>query len=156
MRKRLFWFFIVFGIFPCFFIMCKKAAPQNAALVGNAGTSVLVDAYVYSNTPEFFPLNVVGGSIYKAVGIKGIIIYRVSNSGGNGDFVAFERSCSYDGANKTNALVKIQSDKVSAKDSSCCGSKYSIIDGSVINGPSTYPLRAYHTTFDGNALHITN
>jgi Rieske Fe-S protein len=44
---------------------------------------------------------------------------------------------------------------ISAIDS-CCNSRFSIIDGSVINGPATRPLYQYRTLFDGNALRIYN
>lgn len=129
------------------FNSCKKSGNNNTS-----NTNVpYVDIYIYANTPEFFSLNVIGGWIYKAGGTKGIIIYRKSQT----DFAALERSCPYDGVDKTNALVKVQNDNISAKDS-ICGSTFYITDGSLTKGPSNYPLKVYRTTFDGNALHIFN
>ncbi len=142
----------VFGsLIPLFcFMACQKNNNTNNSNTTTTNAAY-VDIYIYVNTPEFFPLTTIGGWIYKTGGTKGIIIYRKSQS----EFAALERSCPYDGVNKTNALVKVQSDNISAKDS-ICGSKFYITDGSVTTGPATYPLGAYHTTFDGNALHIFN
>ena len=38
----------------------------------------------------------------------------------------------------------------------CCGSKFIVVDGSVINGPAGLPLQRYQTYYDGTTLHITN
>jgi len=136
-----------------FIFSCKKK--KNSSITNPNQVNVRVDIYIYKSSPEFFDLLVVGGSIYKAGGVSGIIIYRVAQNETNGDFVAFERNCPYEGGTNTKAIVKIQSDKITAKDT-ICGSKFYITNGSVINGPSAYPLKAYNTTYDGSVLHIYN
>jgi nitrite reductase/ring-hydroxylating ferredoxin subunit len=130
-----------------FSLSCKKKNANNNEQIPNS----YVNINIYKNTPEFFPLNTVGGWIYKDGGVKGVVIYRASTT----DFVAFERSCPHDGGTNTSALVKVLSDNTTLKDT-ICGSQFLIMDGSVLNGPSGYPLRAYHATFDGDLLHVYN
>lgn len=135
-----------------FSLSCKK----NKDVVNNPNqVNTNVNLYIDKNTPEFFPLQVAGGWIYKAGGVSGVIVYRVAQNETNGDFVAFERNCPHEGGTNTNAFVKVQSDNISAKDT-ICGSKFYITNGTVINGPSVYPLRQYSTSYDGQTLHIYN
>jgi len=108
-----------------------------------------VDYYLYINEPSNIALNAVGGWIYVPAGTKGIIVYRRSQS----EFTALERNCTFD-PNAPCSLVKVLSG-ISSVDS-CCNSRFSIFDGSVINGPATQPLYQYHTTFDGATLRIFN
>lgn len=108
-----------------------------------------VDYYLYINEPSNIALNAVGGWMYIPAGTKGIIVYRRSQT----EFTALERNCTYD-PNAPCSLVKVLSG-ISAIDS-CCNSRFSIYDGSVINGPATQPLYQYNTTFDGSTLHIFN
>ena len=35
-----------------------------------------------------------------------------------------------------------------------CGSRFNILDGSMIDGPSQYPLKMYHTSYDGRRLRV--
>ena len=108
-----------------------------------------VDYYLYINEPSNIALNAVGGWMYVPAGTKGIIVYRRSQS----EFTALERNCTYD-PNAPCSLVKVLSG-ISSIDS-CCNSRFSIYDGSVINGPATQPLYQYNTTFDGSTLRIFN
>jgi len=87
--------------------------------------------------------------MYVNAGTKGIIIYRKSTT----EFTASERNCTYD-PNASCSIVEVLSG-ISAIDS-CCTSRFSIFDGSVINGPATKPLYQYRTLFDGNALRVYN
>ncbi len=138
-------FLFIIGIFG----FCRKKAENNS---NNPNTSsVYVNLYIYVNTPEFFPLNTIGGWTYKEGGERGIVIYRNSQT----DFVAFDRTCPHDGENNPKAFIKVLNDNITAVDS-VCGSKYYVNYGGVIQGPSVYPLKAYRTSFDGNALHIYN
>jgi Rieske Fe-S protein len=83
-------------------------------------------------------------------GYRGITVYRASQY----DFVAFERCCTYD--------VEVDSARVDVDPSglslSCpaCGSQFLILDGSIITGPATRPLKQFYTQFDGDDLHIYN
>ncbi|MFM7079758.1 MAG: hypothetical protein ACKOYC_08190 [Bacteroidota bacterium] len=108
-----------------------------------------VDFTLYLNEPSCVDLTVVGGWMYVNAGTKGIIIYRKSTT----EFAASERNCTYD-PTANCSIVEVLSG-ISAIDS-CCTSRFSIFDGSVINGPATKPLYQYRTLFDGNALRIYN
>jgi nitrite reductase/ring-hydroxylating ferredoxin subunit len=108
-----------------------------------------VDYYLYINEPSNIALNAVGGWKYVAAGTKGIIVYRRSQT----EFTALERNCTFD-PNAPCSIVEVLSG-ISSIDS-CCNSRFSIYDGSVINGPATQPLYQYRTTFDGTTLRIFN
>lgn len=101
--------------------------------------------------PSFVNLQGVGGSAYIDAGVRGIVIYRVSIE----QFNAYERNCTYD---CTNACGKVSLDTsgILLVDNDCggsgCGSKFNIIDGSVLNGPAQYPLIQYTTSFDGMSM----
>ena len=114
-----------------------------------------VNIQLYPNTSQYIDLNTVGGFVYLTANYpsRGIIVYRVSDT----DFIAFERTCPYDPdkcceGNECARLV-VDNSHLTISDP-CCNSKYLILDGSNVSGPSTFPLKQYHTTFDGNALHI--
>ncbi len=111
---------------------------------------VNVDLYIHTNDPMFIDLNAVGGWIYLSGGSRGIIVYRASNA----DFKAYDRHCTYQPTNSC-ALVSVEVNNITGLDD-CCGSRFLLMDGSVSNGPATFPLKQYQTTFDGSVLHIFN
>ncbi len=131
--------FLVTGIIVS---ACKKDDKDDVA-------QNYVDYYLYINEPSNIALNAVGGWKYIPAGTKGIIVYRRSQT----EFTALERNCSFD-PNVPASLVKVLSG-ISAIDSVCM-SRFSIYDGSVINGPATQPLYQYQTYFDGTTLRIFN
>jgi len=146
-------FKISFLIILSLVLSCKKK--KNPAITNPNQVNTNVNVYIYKNTPEFFPLQVAGGWIYKAGGTSGLIVYRLAQNETNGDFVVFERNCPHEGGTNTNAIVYVQSDQITAKDT-VCKSKFYITNGTVITGPSAYPLKGYNTSYDGNVLHIYN
>ncbi len=123
---------------------CKKDNNNNG--VPNVG----VDISLYANNPSFINLNVIGGWVYITGGIRGILVYRKSTS----EFMAFDRNCTYN-SDDPCATVVVDASNIMAVDT-CCHSKFSIYDGSIVNGPAGYPLKAYNTTYDGNILRIYN
>jgi nitrite reductase/ring-hydroxylating ferredoxin subunit len=124
---------------------CKKDKKNQ----NNPVPNVSVNINIYPNDPQFaVNIGVTGGWVYLTGGNKGIIVYRKSPT----DFVAIERTCTYDPS--TNFLIKVQSDNVTLKDT--CGSKFLILDGGVTNGPASQGLKTYGTTYDGTTLHIYN
>jgi hypothetical protein len=123
---------------------CRKEKAQGVPLVA-------VDIRLYSTDPSFVPLNPVGGWAYVSGGNRGIVIYRRSQT----DFMAFDRTCTYNPADD-NELIKVDpNNNVIAVDAHC-GSKFLITDGSVNQGPATLPLKSYQTSYDGTMLHIFN
>ncbi len=137
--KKIFFLLFIFA----FEISCKK---KDKDVVPN----VPVDIYIYTTDPQFFNLQAAGGHEYITGGSRGILVYRVSGN----DFVSFDRHCTYQPSNSCGQIEVIQTN-ISAVDS-CCGSQFSIVDGSVQKGPASFPLKQYQTTFDGNVLHIFN
>ncbi len=122
---------------------CKKDTPNTIPYVA-------VDIYLYTSNPSFFNLNVVGGWVYVTGGSRGILIYRKSSS----EFMTYDRNCTYQ-STLTCATVVVDNTNIIATDT-CCHSKFSLYDGSVIQGPAGLPLKAYNNNFDGNVHHIYN
>jgi len=110
-----------------------------------------VDFYIYLTQPEFQSLNTVGNYVYVTGGVKGIIVYHKTVE----EFAAYERSCPYD-PNVSSAIVDVDSSGLGMVDYTC-GSRFNILDGSIVTGPTAYPLRTYYCEYDGvSTLHIHN
>jgi nitrite reductase/ring-hydroxylating ferredoxin subunit len=123
---------------------CKKESTVGGVPI------VAVNLTLYINNPSYTSLSAVGGWMYIDGGVKGIVIYRESIS----DFKAYDRNCTYN-PTSTCATIVVENTNIIAVDS-CCGSKFSILDGSVINGPAALSLKQYNTFYDGNILRIYN
>ena len=135
--KFLLTFFLVANIFSC---------DNKHQVVPN----VYVNFYLSIYDPEFNHLAAPGNSIYVTGGVNGILIYRVSQD----EFKAFDRTCTFSVTD--NCQITTDETGIFAVDSICCDSKFLLLDGSVTNGPATYPLKEYQTTFDGTYLHVFN
>ncbi|MEI6489041.1 MAG: Rieske (2Fe-2S) protein [Bacteroidota bacterium] len=135
--------FIVLIFIFSFALSCKKQSDNGVPITA-------VDIYLYSNNPSFINLTAVGGYVYITGGVRGILLYRKSNS----EIMAYDRNCTYQ-STQPCATVVVDQTHILAVDT-CCHSKFSIYDGSVTQGPASLPLKAYQTTFDGNVLHIYN
>ncbi|MBL7883168.1 MAG: hypothetical protein JNL69_03815 [Bacteroidia bacterium] len=122
---------------------CKKDNDNNVP-------NTAVDIYIYVNNPSFFNLNAVGGWVYITGGVRGILVYRKSNT----EFAAYDRNCTFQSSDPC-ATVVVDNTNIIARDT-CCNSRFSMYDGSVLQGPAGLPLKPYATTFDGNVLHIYN
>jgi Rieske Fe-S protein len=146
--------FFVLALTAFVFSCAKKSTNQNVqnnCTISKAG-STPVNYTILAGSGQFFPISIIGGYTYiSGYGVKGILVYRLSQS----QFMAYERSCTKDGCDNAKALVWVQTGNTACKDS-ICGSNFSIMDGSIQNGPATIPLYQYHTTWDGNQLHIYN
>ena len=103
--------------------------------------------YVYVNL-ELHPntLDYIGVGSYKYVngGYRGIVIYRLLPD----EFRVYERCCPFD-PEKTGAQVSVDPSFFTATDP-VCTSKFSLLDGSPISGPSPYSLLQYRYSFDGD------
>lgn len=111
---------------------------------------VYVNIYIYTTDPEFVNLNAVGGWVYITGGSRGIVVYRNSID----EFMAYDRHCTYEPSNSC-ARIEVEQSNITAVDS-CCGSKFILTDGSVINEPASIPLNQYQAKLEGNTLHIFN
>lgn len=116
----------------------------------------VVDVDITINIFDYPDLQGVGGSAYIDGGSRGIIVYRVSIE----QFNAYERHCTYDSENPCGKVSK-DVDGLFLVDDDCfgtgCGSRFNIINGSNVDGPSQYPLIQYNASYDGGALvHVFN
>ncbi len=132
------------------FTNCKKKAKQ---VTNDAIEYKTINFKVYPNDPLNFKLQVAGGWIYRTEGVNGIIIYRQTAVNSTTDFVAIERTSTYLPTN-ANAKVYVQTDNFTLKDT-VSNSKWQIVDGAVLSGPATTPLRFYATYFDAAAGVLT-
>ena len=112
--------------------------------------NVYVNFYISIYDPEFIELAAPGNSISVTGGVNGVLIYRVSQD----EFVAYDRTCTFSVAD--NCQIITDETGLFASDTICCQSKFLLLDGSVTDGPATYPLKKYRTTFDGTYLHVFN
>lgn len=123
---------------------CKQDDPHDS--IPNVPVNMSLDI----NSTLYINLSMVGGYEYLTGGYKGVVVYRVSLD----EFVAYDRVCSHDPLLEDARLIMDNSSFV-LKDT-LCGSSFLILDGSVVTGPATLPLKRYRTTFDGNYLRIYN
>jgi nitrite reductase/ring-hydroxylating ferredoxin subunit len=110
-----------------------------------------VNVVLYVSDPEFFPLNVIGGSIYHRGGSRGLIIHRRSQD----EFIALERHCPYQPEDPCGR-VYFDSTALFTLIDTCCGSRFLVSDGTVQQGPATISLRKYFTEYDGVKVTVTN
>ena len=144
-------FVILMLMFPVMLISCKKEQHDNIPYA-------YINLTIYPNSTMYIRLNVVGGWEYIVpnnagnTASKGLIVYRYSLD----EFRAYERTCPYDPTSTcASGPVKVEKSGATAVDS-CCMSRFILTDGSPFSGPSNFPLRQYTTSYDGNALHISN
>jgi len=128
------------------FSSCGKNEQQSSDQI----PVVAVSFSINPNSTEYIHLNVVGGYEYLTGGYRGILVYRKSVD----EFVAFERACPYDWQ-LAAARVVVDSSGVMAY-CPACKSKYLILDGTVQNGPTKYPLKQYQANYDGTLLYVYN
>ncbi len=86
---------------------------------------------------------------------RGIIVYRSSID----QFLAFERTPPFKpdsccNAAKTVCTALVVDNYFPFVMDTCTNSKYLILDGSPVSGPSNMSLGMYVTEFDGNLLYI--
>ncbi len=130
------------------FLACKKKTQNSVA--DHPVPYVPVDMTIYPNDPLYFKIQAIGGWMYVNGGINGLIVYRKSQQ----EFVALERTSSYLPDNPS-AKGKVMSDNFTVRDT-ISDSRWQLYDGTVTQGPATWALRVYGTTYDGNALRIKN
>lgn len=139
--NRLFPF--IFSILLISVMCCKKNNTSNPIPETN------VDVYIYTSNPSFLSLTAVGGWAYVNGGVRGLLVYRKSNT----EFMAYDRNCTYNPSDVCSTVIV--KDDIYAIDT-CCHSEFLLPDGSVLKAPASLPLKAYRNTFDGNVLHIYN
>lgn len=110
---------------------------------------VPVEQTLNINLPSYSNLQGVSGWVYINGGSRGIIVYRSSLD----EFVAFDRHGTYNAYEECDP-VYVDSNNVLNLIDPCSESTYSILDGTVTNGPAEYPLRQYRTTYNGSTNQV--
>lgn len=110
-----------------------------------------VDQYVLLSNPSNIALNSVGGWTYVDDGSRGIVVYHRAFD----EYVAFDRHCTWQTTDLCG-VVSVDSTNI-FMNCACCESKFSLIDGSVINAPALNPLLQYQAQISApGILHIYN
>lgn len=104
-----------------------------------------IDVTISLDLPLYQPLQNPGGWVYLQGGSQGLIVYRVGPS----EIVAFDRHCTFQVENRCRIVVDEESN-ITAVDSDCCNSVFTIIDGVPMSGPARRPLHRYQTAFNVN------
>lgn len=132
-------------------LSCNKKKKKVQQEANHPVPYLPIDVTIYPNNPSYFPIQSIGGWVYQEnVGIRGVIIYRKSNE----EFVVLERSSTHLPDNPA-ARVKVMGNNFDLIDT-VSNSKWRIFDGQVLQGPATWNLRIYGSSYDGNRLRIVN
>jgi Rieske Fe-S protein len=116
----------------------QPAAPASSAGSASAGASGSGSAGGSTIAKADIPVG--GGKIFAD-------LQAVVTQPRSGDFKAFTSVCTHQGCTVAEVVQTINCN--------CHGSKFSITDGSVVNGPATTPLAAKQVTANGNSLTVS-
>lgn len=136
--------------FPALFLLIILSASCRKSKETTQVPLVSVNFYIYTTDPLYSSLQVNGGYVYYNAGSRGVIIYRKSQD----EFRVYDRHCTYNISDPCGK-VKVDANVITATDT-CCGSSFSLTDGSVLKGPASSPLTSYPSTLEGHRLHVYN
>lgn len=139
MTRKTLWIFLGLAL------LSSRCKDRSHGLV----PSVPFERTVNVLAPEAFDIQVPGGWIYYTGGSMGIIIYRKTMD----EFVVLERHSSY--RPEDGCAVVVKEDGVIVEDP-CSGSQWLIMDGSIVNGPTSMPLVTYSNYYQEPYLYIHN
>lgn len=105
--------------------------------------SVPVNITINLDLPSYQPLNSPGGFAYVNGGSRGIVVYRDFDQ-----FTALDRHSTYNSEDPC-AVVIVNPENMFELLDTCSGSRFSISNGAVIEGPAKFGLRRYTTSWDG-------
>jgi nitrite reductase/ring-hydroxylating ferredoxin subunit len=140
MSRNALMFLMAFGLL---FTSCKREERGGVPITP-------IDISINVNNPAYADLAVPGGWLYLTGGSMGILVVRSTPE----TFVAFDRHCPYRTADLCR--VSVDESELIARDTTCCGSAFLILDGSVAEGPAALNLQRYNTSFNGTTLRIFN
>jgi len=118
---------------------CKKQTVCNG--VPNVSVYFQVDLSFGTNTS----LTPVGNNETFSGGNGNVIVYHYTS----GQFYAYDCTCPYDGSNSKARVSATQGGLYAV--CPVCGSSFLLSSGSPNKGPSTCPLKAYNTSYDGTS-----
>jgi len=139
----------VFLLTMILFVLSSSGCRQRLHPVPDIPFNINIDI----NLPTYSSLQSISGFAYiENVGVKGLVVYRRSID----EFVAFDRMSTAAGGD-TCAPLYVDPDNLLILLDPCTASKFSLFDGSLINGPAEWGLRSYRILFNGmNILNIQN
>lgn len=105
--------------------------------------NVPVNITLNLDLPSYQVLNSPGGTVYVNGGSRGLVVYRDFDQ-----FVALDRHSTYNSQDEC-AVVQINPDNMFELIDTCSGSRFSIINGAVLEGPAKFGLKRYTTYWDG-------
>ncbi len=98
--------------------------------------------------PSYSGLQSIGGFAYvENAGVKGLVVYRRTMD----EFVAFDRMSPAPGGD-TCAPIYVDPDNMLILLDECTPSQFSLFDGSLIQGPAEWGLRAYRIVWNGLSI----
>jgi len=104
------------------------------------------DININLNLPTYQSLVGVGGWAYiQGAGSKGIVVYRRSVA----EFVAFDRHSPADPENTCPEPLATDEENFLILNDTCSEARFSLFDGSIIEGDVDWGLRAYMTSYGG-------
>lgn len=127
------------------FLVTLPACRDN----NNVVPLVDVDFSININEPAFFELTNITGWIYVTGGSRGILIYRNNID----QFTAYDRHSPFEVENACR--VDVLEDDFTVQDP-CSDSSWALLDGTILSGPTTWPLKQYNTQFNGSILRVFN
>lgn len=129
------------------FVVCSSSCDKEGKeQVPNVYVNFMVDI----NTGQYTDLQIIGGWIYVTGGYRGIILHRSSME----EIVALDRTSTYQ-PETLGTQIFVEANNLTAADT-LNGMRYLLLDGSVIEGPVSTPLKKYRTTLSGSTLHVYN
>ena len=117
-----------------FWSACRDGDDQQIPLVP-------VDITLNLDLPTYNVLNSVGSHVYIFGGSNGIVVYNLDGT----EFIALDRHCPFQLDNFDQ--VSVDSTNIILVDPAC-GSRFSLIDGALIEGPAATNLQRYNTSFN--------
>lgn len=120
---------------PLFFSSCKNEEYPIP--------DVPVNISINLDLPSYQALNAPGGYVYVNGGSRGIVVYRNFD-----DFVALDRHSTYNSTDPC-AIVSVNPANQFELIDTCSGAIYSIMNGTVVDGPAKWGLKNYTTNWNG-------
>lgn len=142
-----------FLIICCLFLACKKTN-VNQDPIPDVPVNITINMALPSYSHLFNP----GSHVFEDGGVKGIVVVHHLDD----EYYAFDRTCAFQ-PNSDCSKIEVDSSvlvfrcgKSTLKGfEKCCESRY-MMDGQVLDGPTTFGLRRYQLVKSGNLLSIQN
>jgi hypothetical protein len=112
--------------------------------------NIYVNFTIDITSGQYTELQLIGGWIYVTGGYRGIILYRNTLE----EIVAMDRTSTYKPETLGNQVFVEPGSPIAVDTAG--GMRYLLMDGSVIEGPVSIPLKRYRTTFNGMMLSVYN